>query len=177
MAKDDREHALDNLLNRQAILDCLNRYARGVDRLDAELIRSAFWPDALDSHGRISGSPEEFLSAWLPTQERREVCQHVIANHNVDFDGPDSADAETYVLVAIKDYDSLKIELMGGRYLDLFSKREGDWRIKTRLVILDWQGVADASEMAARMSLNHRGSRDMRDPSYERPVLPRPALS
>jgi hypothetical protein len=160
------------LLDRQAIWDCLMRYTRGVDRLDEELIRSAFWEDAHDSHGQIDGSPENFIAKWMPTQATREACQHSVSNHSVEING-DFADAETYFQVAIKNVGSDVLELVGGRYLDRFERRNGEWRIKTRLVVLDWQCLADASKMEKRLSRSHRGSRDRNDPSYERPVRPR----
>lgn len=165
-----RDAALDAMLDRQAISDCLLRYARGVDRLDPNLVRSAFWPDAHDAHGAINGSIEDFLAAWLPTQGKREACQHVIANHTVSFDGPDAANTETYLVVAMKDHDSPTLELIGGRYIDRFEKRDGEWRIKTRLCLIDWQCTTDASGMVERMLGAYRGSRDGSDPSYERPV-------
>lgn len=170
---DGRDAAIDELLDRQAISDCLLRYTRGVDRLDVELIRSAFWPDAHDAHGATNGSVEDFLAAWLPTQGNREAGQHIIANHTVSFDGPAAADTETYLVVAIKDHGSDDLVLMGGRYLDRFEKRGGEWRIKTRLALIDWRGVADASAIEDRLRGVHRGTRDLRDPSYERPIQPR----
>jgi len=36
--KDDMEAALCRLIDQQAIMDCLFRYTRGVDRLDRELV-------------------------------------------------------------------------------------------------------------------------------------------
>jgi len=160
------------LLDRQAIWDCLMRYTRGVDRLDADLIRSAFWEDGHDSHGQMDGSPENFIETWMPTQARREACQHSVTNHAVEVDG-DVADAETYFQVAIRNSGSDTLELVGGRYLDRYERRAGEWRIFTRLVVLDWQCRADASGMDRRLAGSHRGSRDRQDPSYERPVQPR----
>lgn len=167
---------LQSLLDRQAIWDALMRYTRGVDRLDAELIRSAFWPDAHDSHGQMDGDVEQFIETWMPTQARREACQHAVHNHHVELDGTGEhrgAHAETYFQVAIRNAGSDTLELVGGRYLDHWTHRAGEWRIQTRLVVLDWQCVADASRMDQRLSLAHRGSRDAQDPSYERPVRPR----
>ena len=46
---------LQNLLDRQAILDCLNRYNRGVDRCDEELLLSAYHEDATECHGTFTG--------------------------------------------------------------------------------------------------------------------------
>lgn len=42
---------LDELLDREAIRDCLARYCRGVDRLDRALLLSTYWPGAEDDHG------------------------------------------------------------------------------------------------------------------------------
>lgn len=163
------EPQLQELLDRQAIWDCLMRYTRGVDRLDEELIRSAFWPDARDSHGQMDGTVEEFITTWMPTQERREACQHAVHNHTVELAG-DEAHVETYFQVAIRNRGSDTLELVGGRYLDHFTRRGGQWRIGARLVVLDWQCVGDSSRMDQRLASSHRGSRDSRDPSYERPV-------
>src|SRR5882724_2908499 len=48
---DQDQMALRQLLDRQAILDCLHRYTRGVDRLDRQLLLSAYHADAIDDHG------------------------------------------------------------------------------------------------------------------------------
>ena len=149
------------------------RYARGVDRVDGALIRSAFWSDAHDSHGRTNGSPEEFLAHWLPILAVREAGQHLVSNQSVSFDGADAADVETYFMSSSKRRGSDTLELVAGRYVDRFTRRAGEWRIQTRLVLLDWQCVADASGMADRLAAAYRGSRDRTDPSYERPVRPR----
>jgi hypothetical protein len=161
------------LLDRQAIWDCMLRYTRGVDRLDENLIRSAFWEDGHDSHGQINGSPENFLSSWIPTQVARQAGQHSVSNQAVDFDGDTAADTETYFMVASKKFDSDVLELVGGRYIDRFEKRGSEWKVQTRLVLLDWQATADASGMARRLARSYGGSRDASDPSYERPVRPR----
>jgi len=171
-----RDDAISALLDRQAIWDCLLRYARGVDRLDEALIRSAYWPDAHDSHGQLNGSLDQFLAGWLPRQPQRDVAHHLLGNHLVELNG-DAADAETYFISAAKTAGSGVLELVGGRYVDHFEKRSGEWRILTRLVLLDWQGTADASGMAERLALSHRGTRGPADPSYERPVQPRLQVS
>lgn len=165
--------ALRILLDRQAIWDCVLRYTRGVDRLDESLIRSAFWEDAHDSHGQVNGGTDDFLDYWLPTQPEREAAQHFVTNHTVELDGDDGADTETYFISTAKKVGSDRLEMVGGRYMDRFEKRDGEWRIKTRLVVLDWHCSADASQMADRLSRSHSGSRSPADPSYERPVRPR----
>lgn len=53
------------LLDREAIRDCLYRYCRAVDRADEAALRSSYWPDAHDSHGVYSGSAEGFIELAL----------------------------------------------------------------------------------------------------------------
>lgn len=168
--------ALTSLLDRQAIWDCMLRYARGVDRLDEDLIRSAYWADAHDSHGQLNGSIDGFLAGWLPSQPQRDVAHHFLGNHLVELDG-DGANVETYFISAAKTVDSTALELVAGRYIDRFEKRGGEWRIKTRLVLLDWQCTTNASGMADRLVRSHRGSRGPDDPSYERPLRARHEVS
>ena len=170
-SEDDRARLLD-LWDRRAIWECMLRYARGVDRLDEALIRSAYWPDAHDSHGALNGSVDGFLAGWMPSQPLRDVAHHLLGNHLVDIEGA-VAYAETYFVSAAKSVGSDSLEMVGGRYEDTFEKRGDEWRIATRLVLLDWQAIADASGMGARLERSHRGSRGPLDPSYERPVGPR----
>lgn len=157
--------AWSELLDRQAIWDCMLRYARGVDRLDEDLIRSAYWPDARDAHGPVGGTVDEFLGRWIPQQGTRQVAYHFLGNHLVRLEGA-VADAETYFVSNAKPFDSDAMEMVGGRYLDRFERRGEEWRIATRAVILDWQCVTDAAEMAARLARANTGSRDTDDPSY-----------
>ena len=166
---------LQRLLDKDAIWQCVLRYTRGLDRLDIDLFRSAYWQDAQTCHGPVNGSVDDFLDWWLPMQEGRETGQHVVTNHWVEFDGDSGADGETYFFASIKNLGDDSVELLSGRYVDRFEKRRGEWRIKTRVLIFDWQATADASAMRGRLALNHKGSRDKSDPSYERPVRPRTA--
>lgn len=170
-------HVLARMVDRQQIWECLLRYIRGVDRMDQDLIRSAFWEDASNSHGPVSGTVEDFIGEWHPAQSTREVSFHMVSNQQLDFDDGNGAHGETYFSAAIKQTAEDEIELVGGRYVDRYEKRGGEWRIATRVVLLDWQGMADASGMAARKAKRHVGSRDRNDPSYERPIHPRQAIS
>ena len=58
------------LKDRADILDCMNRYTRGADRLDRALLLSAYHPDATDDRGAFTGGPEarvDWLLAYLGT--------------------------------------------------------------------------------------------------------------
>ena len=55
------DNELQAFIDKQAIQDVLVRYCRGVDRCDLEMLRSAYWEDATDDHGSLSGNAWEFV--------------------------------------------------------------------------------------------------------------------
>ena len=171
----DREAKLQQLIDRQEIVDCLLRYTRGVDRLDLDLVRSAFHPHGLDCHGPVTGSAEDFLAWWTPLQDDREATQHFVTNQTFEIDG-DRAHAETYYLAVMKYKESDRSQLVAGRYADELKRFEGEWEIAVRVVLPEWGGSIDSSEMARIFDRKHRGSRDRDDPTYERPLMTRPSL-
>jgi hypothetical protein len=160
---------LQQLLDRQAIVDCLHRYTRGVDRVDEELIRSAFHGDAIDHHGPVTGTVEDFLAYWLPLQAEREVSQHYITNITIDLDG-DTAHAESYYMFFQKKLGAPEMTVSGGRYADRLERRRSDWRIALRVVIREWSMVADGSRTGAYVAAAPRRRRDRSDPTYIRPL-------
>lgn len=141
---------LQDLIDRDKINQCLLRYARGVDRLDEELILSAFHADAIDFHAKgRCGSAKEFLGWWLPTQAHREVAQHYVTNGTIDIDG-DMAHVESYFLALMKTKGQDATFLTGGRYTDRMEKRGGEWKIALRLVHI--------SGLSSARPCNYRGS-------------------
>jgi len=163
---------LRNLLDRQAILDCLNRYNRGVDRCDDELLLSAYHEDAIECHGTFTGPPAEFARSIRPAQENWAGSQHHITNHLVEIEG-DIANAETYFLVLSQRHGEETMGLVGGRYLDRLERRGGEWRIALRVVVLDVGADAMARPAPHRIA---QPRKDRSDPSYQRPLRAVPAV-
>ena len=48
-------YTAEQLSDMQCIRDAALRYCRGVDRLDVELMKSAYWEGATDDHGVFVG--------------------------------------------------------------------------------------------------------------------------
>lgn len=137
----DREE-VDRLKDRQAIYDCLMRYCRGVDRLDVDLLKSAYHHDATDDHGIFSGNAWEFAEFLGPFDASIGVRQqtHRVDHSLIEFTGPDSAVVESYNLTFIDaETDAgMAAATVGGRYLDRFERRAGVWKIAHRLYVMDW---------------------------------------
>jgi hypothetical protein len=163
---------LQRLIDRQAIVDCLHRYARGVDRMDEQLVLSAFHPDATIDRGVQVGTPAEFVAAFWAAQEGREACQHHLANMTVELDG-DVAHAETYYAAFVKTAGSDDATLVLGRYVDRFERRDGAWAIAVRYVTRAGQLVGRSGGEGDPLGALQRhlaGARNRSDLSYERPL-------
>lgn len=131
---------LAELADREAIRECLYRYSRGVDRLDADMIRSAYWPDCTDNHMGFRGNAEQFIAWAFPIMGSMDQTMHMIANVLMTLHG-ETADVESYFhgIHRINTPDGGKSDVIGaGRYLDKFEKRGEEWRIMERVVVTDW---------------------------------------
>ena len=166
------------LTDRAEILDCLTRYARGMDRLDRRLARSAYHDDAIDDHVMFVGPVDEFLD-WAFEYHKRQIRhQHYLGNNTIEIDG-DEAHVETYyffVATALNEEDPL--EITGGRYVDRFERRGGKWAIAARLCLVEWR-MAPASLFSSAaadfVALIGTVARDGSDSSYDRPLIPKRA--
>ena len=157
---------VQELLDKQAIFDTLMRYARGVDRGDAELICSAYHPDAIDEHGVADYTGVSVGPGIVELMAQVPVSMHHITNHSITLHGDGTAGCESYFTVwqshQVDGADAMLHAL--GRYVDRFELRDGEWRIAHRLVIVEHTAVEVAG--AAAPSAPGRGSRDRDDPSY-----------
>ena len=89
---------LRELKDRQEIYDCIMRYCRGIDRLDREMLLSAYHSDAIDDHGVYIGGIEGFADHVFALHfGMQHFTQHHITNHRCELGG-DVAHCESYYL-------------------------------------------------------------------------------
>jgi len=153
---------------RADILDCMNRYTRGADRLDRELLLSAYHPDATDDRGAFTGGPEarvDWLLAYLRTLDN---TSHHISNFTIEIDG-DTAHTESYVITTLLPKGSETVTMGGARYIDRFERRdEGGWRIVHREAVMDFTFTVATAGLPPGVLA---GARDATDRSYARPFM------
>lgn len=171
---EQEEQALRRLLDKEAIREASLRYTRGIDRHDDALMAQAYHPDATDDHGAYVGDPAGFIAHAKGTHARNwAVHHHYIMNQTIDLDG-DIAHVETYFLATLR-RKSGPIDMVGGRYVDRFEKRDGRWAVADRACLVEWNGALNAAETTMDPDLFLQGRWDSSDISYMRPLkLDRP---
>lgn len=136
----EADAVLARLLDESEIRSVLARYARGIDRREMDVVRSCYHPDATDAHGQYNGDVEGFIQNSIARWTgRSESMTHQFGQSLIEVDG-DTAWAESYCLCYIR----LRPEAEGEtpmdrlgiiRFVDLFERRDGEWRIAHRKVV------------------------------------------
>lgn len=157
--------------DRQEIYDCLMRYCRGIDRLDRELLLSAYHPDAIDDHGSTYiGDVQGFADAAIALHSTyQEFTQHHITNHRCELDG-DVAHCESYYLFRCINQASPWYNFSSGRYIDRMEKRDGRWGIAERICVVEARDEIWGPDGNAGNDAYVPATRDRSDPSYQRPL-------
>jgi hypothetical protein len=152
---------------RREITAALLRYCEGVDRIDEGLIRSAYHPDAWDDHGVYCGPIDGFVSHAVTALPRRlSATTHCLSNIQIEINGNRAA-VQSYLQAShLREHagEPRVLELLGGRYLDLFERRD-EWRIAYRRLIVDWHVELPASVMPSG-DRYRPGSRSKDDERY-----------
>jgi len=142
------------LSDRAKIYDALCRNARGVDRRDWELLRSAYHADAQDDHGDYCGGIDGLIAHL--EERHASIPQSMHQLHAVAVEFADAATAvveSQFTVIQTSDQragtrreaapggfaapGANPIVHIHGRYADLFQCREGLWRIARRTVIVE----------------------------------------
>ena len=162
---DSADPPWQQLLDKQAITEVIYRYGRSMDRLDRDLGRSVFWPEATaDYHQQMyQGTGYGFIDMVMEAHPTFSAHSHQFSNILITVEG-DTATSETYGDVTLRrlDEDGRCTDSRNlGRYVDRWEKRQGEWRIieRTNLHDVDQNGPAAGDFLTT-------GRRDRLDASY-----------
>jgi len=169
----DRDARLNTLLDRQDIMDCLVRFSRAMDRFDRALFLSVFHTDAIIAAGPFVGGPEALYDWAMPMHDHGQIAtHHNLLNHTCEIDG-DTAHTETYYLFVGRNRDDTNW-IAGGRYIDRFERRGGEWKIALRTNAIEWSGMVPTLPIpfteVPDIFANGTPQRGKDDPSYARPL-------
>ena len=162
---------LEQLNDLEDIKNVARRYCRGVDRLDPDEMKSAYWPDATDDHGVFVGNAWEFVDHCMVSHLRWKSTSHCIFNHVIELDDNGvEARGESYNVSYLLQKDSNVLDTWHGRYLDLYEKRKAEWRIIERVCVHEFTKSETVSAMEMDASKFRQGAFDR--PANNRPVGP-----
>lgn len=164
----DLSNDVQMLVDKQAIREVVMRYCRGIDRLDFDLVRSAYHADGVDHHTDFDGTADEFIAWVAPLLQHLDGTTHTVGNHLAEVRG-DVAVSETYCIAAhwaSPASDPRRNFTTGLRYVDHMARREGRWAIVERFAIREWTR-SDAQVRIEPEPTGPRGRRDSTDPVFE----------
>ncbi|MBW8783789.1 MAG: nuclear transport factor 2 family protein [Novosphingobium sp.] len=169
------EITISELHDKQAIREVIDRFARALDRQDRALMLECFHPDGLDDHGLFVGRGAEFFDWTYPSHLHLfRTHQHIMTNHTCALEG-DTAHCETYWAFAGM-AEGGGLAQFGGRYVDRMEKRDGEWRIAARKLLVEWWAEGTmAPEVIEAYAAVGTIARDRSDCSYDRPLTIAPA--
>jgi SnoaL-like domain len=124
----------DNLVARHGILNALANHSRGVDRADANLLCSCYWPDATVDYGFFAGAASDLVVILAGAIKAAPPTLHRTSNCEIRIDG-NRAVSESYVIAYSEESDTQRV--IFGRYLDRLESRDGEWRLSHRNYVLD----------------------------------------
>lgn len=151
--------------DRLAITDKIYRYCRSMDRLDVALGHSVFHEDGYADCGEIyRGTGRGWIDYVLDLHRNLLQHSHQVTNVIIDIDG-DRAGSESYAFVTLRGQDGDRIILneMWMRYIDNWSKRDGEWAIDRRDCIVDYGSMREVEPVPG----DPRSRRDESDPCYQ----------
>lgn len=136
----DLEAEIRDLAMRRDINDAVQRYMRGLDRLDPDLQRSAFHADAVIDCGLMKGGVDQFVAFSQDLLAGMDATHHMLGQVRIEPDG-NGARGECYFQAwhRTQDEDGCVRDLfIAGRYIDDYACRDRQWRIAARTLVTDW---------------------------------------
>lgn len=171
---------LQMVTDRMELEDLLQRIARGMDRADESLLRTAFHTNAtIDcGAGLFQGTASDYIAWILDVIAQSRISQHMLGNMWVQLDG-DTALVESYcqIYFRLEKPTGREDVFIGSRWLDRIERRPsgvgGIWRIAHRKCVLDWVRTESASDIFYHRNPDALWSGgNNADPSYQMDLFP-----
>ena len=163
------ESQLQEYRDREDIREAIHRYCQAVDRCDLEMLKSCYWPDGYDDHGFFAGNAHAFAEYVIPCLQAVDSSMHSITNTRFKFDGDRCAcTSQWHVVHRLAHEDGFTDFLHQGRYLDVWEKRVGEWKILHRVIAGDFDRWLHTPDIRGAMedgpNSTLRGQRGADDP-------------
>jgi len=154
----------EEVADRLAISDKIYKYCRSVDRLDVPLGHSVFHEDATCDFPTWQGTGRGWIDYICVEHLNFLHHSHQVTNIVIDLHGPDKAGSEAYVTAKLRFNEGGKLleREFSARYVDAWSKRDGEWAIDRRDCLVDFSATREIESIGE----SETARRDRADPSY-----------
>lgn len=169
-SKRGRRERLNELLDKQEIVELSYRYMRGLDRLDRELQMAVFFEDASTDYGFFQGNGPDFVDFAQNALKDHLANHHMLGQCLIELTGDDEAFGEIYFHAfhrIVENGQEMDL-IIAGRYVDRYEKRDGVWKIAHRSEVNDWARTSPAADEWLKGSASLLGKRKGEDLSYQR---------
>lgn len=162
---------IEQLLAKQTITELINKYPRGLDRGDRELLLSLAHPGAKMRFGnRDFPSWEAYVDWLIKAHDDMTGNNHRITNILIEINGDRAVSESTgtaTLLVPKEGNPNLYEERwMHSRYLDTWSRRNGKWALDGRHTVSDYRRVLDVPAELVKSRYQVIGHIGRNDVSY-----------
>ena len=153
------------LADRLAITDKIYKYCRSVDRLDVALGHTCFHEDCVADFPNYQGTGRGWIDYICEEHRNFLHHSHQVTNIVIDLFATDKAGSEAYVTAKLRQMDGERLmeREFCARYVDLWSKRGGEWAIDKRDCVVDFSAIREVQSLGQAES----AARDRSDPSYQ----------
>jgi uncharacterized protein (TIGR02246 family) len=135
-----------------AIEQLLNRYCHKLDRGEVDAVVALFAADAVlipEYEGGGEHAGRDAIEAWYSNYSRAagsaRGLRHKISTAMIDVDG-DAAESVCYLDADSIDPKTGARSLAGGRYEDKLVRRDGQWLLSERRIIVEYASTIAAPE-------------------------------
>jgi len=140
----------DWISERQAVRDLIDRYAHAADRRQPREQAEVFTRDGVvlvyEGNPNMSApiqtvtGREELVATFTGLIAQYDSTTYLNGQSTIEQTGPTTATGETYCLAyhLLHDSEQRMLLTMAIRYLDSFTKVDGEWLIAERKLIFDW---------------------------------------
>ena len=128
---------VERLKSKDQILQQITRYGRGQEWLDATLMDEVFYDNAHVDFGFFVGKWQDYKPVLMEIEASGETTFHLCAAPQIELESDNRAYVEVYGIAGGRGFDG-KTNVFGGRYFDIWERREKTWKIASRIYKLDW---------------------------------------
>ncbi len=177
---------LQATIDKSEILDVLTAVARGLDRVDENLLRAVLHPDSTFDLGPgvFQGTGNDYIQWVMGVLQGVKTSHHMIGNVRTELEG-DVALVESYFqgYHRIEKSTGREDVFLGGRNLDRMERRPsgpgGVWKLMHRKQLLDWVRTEAASDIFYHQNpdalWSYRTKTDASAPRWRYPLAARRA--